>query len=46
MKKMPIAISIISDVDSKSFDSKEVVDFRASSFSEDIKASLYVQSNT
>ncbi len=39
---MPIVISITLDVKSKLFDSKEVADSRASSSSENIKASLYV----
>jgi hypothetical protein len=45
MKKMPITIFIILDVDSKLFDVIKVVDSRAFSSSEDIKASLNVQSN-
>ncbi len=43
---MPIVISIISNDESKLFDSKEIVDSRASNSSEDSKASFYMQSDT
>ncbi len=42
---MPIAVLITSNAKSKSFNSEEVVDSRACNSSEDMKVSLYVQSN-